>query len=123
MATMGSRNFVKTGGSCRLDEIQATPTEVEAFGQALKNPGFRAMLCDYVKEVQDPANRETYISEMTRLEAARGNHVTFLAPKPGYVIKTRVLSDLCEDVSEDLKGLETSKVSPDFRLVRFRGRY
>ena len=93
MATIFDSHFrqnAKQNTSCA--PLKPTQREVDTFGQALKNPEFRAMLCDYVQELSDPANRETYKKEMTQLEAARGNHVTFLIPTPGHVIKTRVLS-------------------------------
>ena len=77
-----------------------TASEVEAFGEALKKSEFRAMLVDYVKEVQDPENQKQYRAEMAALEAERGFHVTFLTPKPGYVIKTRVVSSLEVDDNE-----------------------
>ena len=38
---------------------------------------------------------------MTQLEADRGNHVTFLIPQPGYVIKTRVLSTSSSNDDQD----------------------
>ena len=90
MATTLNSHF--TGHTTDPETFKPNNREVEALGQALKNPEFRAMLCDYVKEVQDPANRELYMREMTQLEESRGYRVTFLAPKPGYVIKTLVLN-------------------------------
>ena len=90
MATIFDSHFAKQ--NTNFAPLKPTQREVETFGQALKSPEFRAMLCDYVQEVSDPQNREKYVEEMTQLEAARGNHVTFLIPQPGYVMKTRVLS-------------------------------
>lgn len=90
MATIFESNFA--GQTNSLGALKPSAREVEAFGQALQQPEFRAMLCEYVQEVNDPANREQYIKEMTALEAERGNAVTFLNPQPGYVIKSRVLS-------------------------------
>ena len=90
MATIFNSQFAgQTNGP---NSFKPNSRELETFGQALKHPEFRAMLCDYVQEVSDPINREQYKKEMTELEAERGNHVTFLTPRPGYVIKTRVLS-------------------------------
>ena len=79
MATIFNSHF--TGHPNSLGAVKPNPREVEALGHALKNPEFRAMLVDYVKEVQDPANREQYMKEMTQMEAERGFNVTFLVPK------------------------------------------
>ncbi|KAJ8935310.1 hypothetical protein NQ318_010375 [Aromia moschata] len=48
------------------------------------------MLTDYVEELQDPKNKKLYEDEITQLEKERGVDVTFIHPKPGYVIKTSV---------------------------------
>lgn len=97
MATIFNSHFA--GPTTSPGALKPTAREVEALGHALQQPEFRAMLCEYVQEVNDPANREQYIKEMTALEAERGNAVTFLNPQPGYVIKSRVLStkDDCDD--------------------------
>ena len=76
------------------------PKEVEAFGHALRQPEFRAMLAEYAKEVSDPENQKLFREEMSELEAQRGFMATFLQPQPGYVIKTRVLSS-CQSEDED----------------------
>ena len=69
MATIFESHFA--GQNANSGPLKPTQKEVEAFGQALKHPDFRAMLCDYVQEVSDPTNREQYKKEMTQMEAAR----------------------------------------------------
>ena len=69
MATIFDSHFASQNTNSA--PLKPTQREVEAFGQALKQPEFRAMLCDYVQEVSDPANREQYKKEMTQMEAAR----------------------------------------------------
>ena len=80
MATL-LKNLDFGGNNKASAGLKPSQREVEAIGQALKSPEFRAMLCDYVKEVQDPANQEQYIREMTQMEAAKGNQVDFFCVK------------------------------------------
>lgn len=74
----------------RLQELNLTRDEVNRIGEALKKPEFRQLLSDYVEEIQDPKNKELYEKEITELEKERGNDITFIHPKPCYVIKTSV---------------------------------
>ena len=84
----------------RSEGFKATRQEVAAIDKALQDPTFRAMLVDYVHDVQD--NQDQYKSEVRKFEAQQGFNVTFLQPSPGYVIKTRVLSasEAVEDEAE-----------------------
>ncbi|CAH1153895.1 unnamed protein product [Phaedon cochleariae] len=74
----------------KLKELNLSCDEIERIGDALKKPEFRKLLSEYFKEVQDPNNRKLYEEELTELEKERGNDITFIHPKPGYVIKTSV---------------------------------
>jgi dynein assembly factor 2 len=74
----------------KLKDLDLTRDEVERLGEALKKEEFRKLLVDYVEEVQNPANKELYEQEIIQLEKERGNDVTFINPKPGYVIKSSV---------------------------------
>lgn len=74
----------------KLKDLDLSRDEVERIGQALKQEEFRKLLVDYVEEVQNPANKKLYESEIAQLEKERGNDVTFIDPQPGYVIKTSV---------------------------------
>ena len=87
--------------------FQPTQHEVQAVGKALQDPNFRAMLRDYVLEVQD--NQELYKEEVRQFEAQQGFNVTFLQPQPGYVIKTRVTAST-EAAAEDEIDVPTGKV-------------
>ena len=95
MATI--RNFPQFEHNTRSKTaFKATQNEVQAIDKALQDPTFRAMLVDYVHDVQD--NQDQYKAEVRKFEAQQGFNVTFLQPSPGYVIKTRVLaSDNAED--------------------------
>ena len=109
MATI--RNFPKFEHNNRsLKGFQATRNEVQAIDKALQDPTFRAMLVDYVHDVQD--NQDQYKAEVRKFEAQQGFNVTFLQPQPGYVIKTRVLSSADNVGNEDNDELEvpTGKV-------------
>ena len=109
MATI--RNFPKFEHNNRsLKGFQATRNEVQAIDKALQDPTFRAMLVDYVHDVQD--NQDQYKEEVRKFEAQQGFNVTFLQPQPGYVIKTRVLSSADNVGNEDNDELEvpTGKV-------------
>lgn len=70
------------------EKLDISKEEVNRIGEALKNEEFRKMFVDYCEEIQDPENRKIYESEITQLEKERGVAVTFINPKPGYVIKT-----------------------------------
>lgn len=70
------------------DTLNVTRDEVNKIGEALKHKEFRQMFIDYCEEIQDPANRKLYESEITQLENERGVDITFINPEPGYVIKT-----------------------------------
>lgn len=72
------------------DNFDITKAELKEFEEALKKEEFRKLLSDYVEEVTDPQNREIYEKEMIQLEKERGVDITFMHPKPGYVIKTSV---------------------------------
>lgn len=74
----------------KLKELDLSRDEVERIGEALKKPEFRKLLIDYVEELQDPKNKQLYQEEITLLEKERGIDVTFIDPKPGYVLKTSV---------------------------------
>ncbi|KAJ8917614.1 hypothetical protein NQ315_000097 [Exocentrus adspersus] len=74
----------------KLRELDLSRDEVERIGEALKNKEFRKLLSDYVEEIQNPENKKLYEKEITQLEKERGVDITFIHPKPGYVIKTSV---------------------------------
>ncbi|KAJ8967666.1 hypothetical protein NQ314_002704 [Rhamnusium bicolor] len=74
----------------KLKELNLSRDEVDRIGEALKKEEFRKLLIDYVEELQDPKNKKLYEEEITQLEKERGVDVTFIHPKPGYVIKTSV---------------------------------
>ncbi|CAH1100707.1 unnamed protein product [Psylliodes chrysocephalus] len=74
----------------KLKELDLSRDEVNRFGEALKKPEFRKLLSDYVEEISDPENKKLYEQEITELEKERGNDITFIHPKPNYVIKTSV---------------------------------
>lgn len=74
----------------KLRELNLSKDEVDRIGDALRKPEFRKLFADYVEELQDPENKKLYEQEIIELEKERGVEVTFVHPKPGYVIKTSV---------------------------------
>eukprot|EP00117_Sycon_ciliatum_P044390 scpid38265/ scgid32035/ Protein kintoun; Dynein assembly factor 2, axonemal len=70
------------------ERFEMTSEEVDKIGKALKNEDFRKMLFEYAEEISDPANKARYEKEIAELEKERGSDVTFLHPKPGFVVKT-----------------------------------
>jgi len=46
-----------------------TDEEKKKFEEALKKPEFRELFIDYMKEMQDPANRAEYEREIAKYEA------------------------------------------------------
>ncbi|KAL1452206.1 hypothetical protein WDU94_006503 [Cyamophila willieti] len=74
--------------SSKLEDLNVTQDELNSIGEALKKEEFRKLLCEYVEEIQNPENRKLYEEELTELEKQRGVDITFLTPKPCFVVKT-----------------------------------
>jgi dynein assembly factor 2 len=72
-------------------DFQLTSEEVDRLKDALKKEEFRKLLVDYAKEISDPENRKRYEEEIAQLERNRGQDVKFLHPKPGFVVKARLI--------------------------------
>lgn len=72
----------------KIDELDITREELDTFGEALKSAEFRKLLCEYVDEINDPENRARNEREIELYERERGAQVTFVRPRPGYVLKT-----------------------------------
>lgn len=72
------------------DDIDITKEELNQISEAFKKEEFRKLFVDYVDEITDPKNKAIYEKELTQYERERGIDVTFIHPKPGYVIKTSV---------------------------------
>uniref|UniRef100_T1IP92 Protein kintoun n=1 Tax=Strigamia maritima TaxID=126957 RepID=T1IP92_STRMM len=70
------------------EELNLNKEDVENFKKAVKDEKFRELLKEYADEITDPKNVALYQKEITQLEKERGVDVTFLQPKPSYVIKT-----------------------------------
>ncbi|KAJ8676491.1 hypothetical protein QAD02_012278 [Eretmocerus hayati] len=70
------------------EELDMSRDELRSLTECMKKDEFRKLLCEYAEEVSDPENRRRYEAEITQLERERGVEVTFVNPKPGYVIKT-----------------------------------
>lgn len=84
----GGRRRRSGDGSDKLEELDVTKEELDGIGAALKDERFRKLLCEYVDEITDPENRARYEREMEQYERERGVQVTFVRPRPGYVVKT-----------------------------------
>lgn len=70
------------------EELEVTREELDTLTECMKKEEFRKLLLEYAEEVNDPENRSRYESEIRQLERERGVDVTFVNPRPGYVIKT-----------------------------------
>ena len=84
--------------------IDLSKNEISRIEKALKDKEFVKLLGEYASELNDPENKKRYETEITQLEADRGNSVQFLNPKPGYVMKTKdvatgrkVFVNICSD--------------------------
>lgn len=71
-----------------LDGLDITHDELDRLTKALKNDEFKQLFADYYNEINDPANQRLYEQELIQFEKERGVDVTFLHPRPGYVLKT-----------------------------------
>lgn len=72
------------------EKVDISKAEFDRITEAFKKEEFRKLFFDYVEEIQDPANRKIYEEEITQLEKERGVEVTFIHPKPGFVVKTSI---------------------------------
>lgn len=92
-----------SGGSGKLEELDVTKEELDGIGEALKDEQFRKLLCEYAEEIADPANRAQREREMQLYELERGVRLTFVRPRPGFVVKTsadgerKVFVNICSD--------------------------
>merc|ERR1711917_21031 len=50
------------------EKFKMTKEEAEKLTKAMEKPEFRDLLFDYVKEIQDPANRAQYESDLKKYE-------------------------------------------------------
>ena len=66
--------------------------ELDRIQSAVKDEEFVRLLGEYARELADPESRRRYEADIAALESERGYQVTFLNPRPGYVIKTQALS-------------------------------
>ncbi|EDW01688.1 protein kintoun [Drosophila grimshawi] len=76
------------------EKVDITKDEFARMRLALQDEEFRKLFFDYVDEIQDPENRKIYEQEITQLEKERGVDVTFIHPKPGFVVKTAIDGEL-----------------------------
>ena len=74
-------------------KLNLSKNELNRIENALKDKEFVKLLGDYANELKDPENKKRYEEEIAALESERGNSVVFINPKPGYVLKTKDLSE------------------------------
>ena len=89
--------------------------EVDRLESALKDETFVKLLTDYARELADPAKKAVYEAEIAQLEAERGYDVSFIHPKPGYVIKVIFITVFCSNFFDYL-AVNTYKL---FKNVNF----
>ncbi|ALC40815.1 Nop17l [Drosophila busckii] len=80
----------KHNNNNKNEKLDISKDEFERISEALKNEEFRKLFFDYIDEIQDPENRKLYEEEIKQLEKERGVEVTFIHPKPGFVIKSAI---------------------------------
>merc|ERR1712168_569358 len=83
---MGTPTKASTNKNDKKD-FKFTQDEVKRIGEAMKDEQFVKLMADYARELNDPAKKALYESEIIQLEQDRGFEVSFIHPKPGYVIK------------------------------------
>ncbi|KAL5286119.1 DNAAF2 family protein [Megaselia abdita] len=87
---MSRNKHSEVNQNVKSEEITITKGEFERIEKAFKNDEFKKLFFDYCEEIQDPENRKIYEEEIIQLEAERGVNVTFVNPKPGFVLITSV---------------------------------
>ena len=63
------------------EKFQMTKEEEKKLTDAMQKPEFRELLFDYVKEIQDPANKQQYEAELKK-EKNGFNFSFYLAKTP-----------------------------------------
>ena len=58
------------------EKFKMTKDEAEKLTKAMEKPEFRELLFDYVKEIQDPANRAQYESDLKKYEEQLEGFIT-----------------------------------------------
>ena len=58
------------------EKFKMTKEEAEKLTKAMEKPEFRDLLFDYVKEIQDPANRAQYESDLKKYEEQLEGFIT-----------------------------------------------
>lgn len=71
--------------------MQISQDELERLQTAVKDEQFKKLFLDYVNELQDPQNRETYEREISAMEREKGINTRWIHPTPVFVVKTHVL--------------------------------
>jgi PIH1 N-terminal domain len=89
----GPNSYCKTSSKqAEKEAFSFSQSEIERIRAAVKDEEFVRLLGQYARELSDPENRRRYEADIAALESERGYQVTFLNPRPGYVIKTQELS-------------------------------
>jgi len=71
-----------------MKDLKISPDEVDRFKNAFDDPEFKEIFLEYVKELQNPENKQKYESEIAAMEAQRGIDAKFLHPEPRECFKT-----------------------------------
>jgi dynein assembly factor 2 len=71
-------------------KTEITQDEQQKFLKAMKDPDFRSLLNDYMKEISDPSNREETERYLAQLEGENKvpEDKILIQPTPGFVTKT-----------------------------------
>lgn len=70
------------------NNFEPTKEEMKRLNDAIRNPEFRRLLCEFAREQNDPKVRDRYEAETVEYDRSIGLKTTFLHPTPGFVIKT-----------------------------------
>ena len=73
-----------------MKDFDMTAEELANFETQLKDPAFKSLFFDYLKDLQDPKNKLLYEEEIAKLEAESGNKVRFINPTAGFCAKSFV---------------------------------
>ena len=71
-----------------MKDLKISPDEVDRFKNAFDDPEFKEIFLEYVKELQNPENKQKYESEIAAMEAQRGIDAKFIHPEPRECFKT-----------------------------------
>lgn len=66
---------------------EITPQELDRFSTSFKDPSFRSLFFDYMKELENPETRNQYSADLAHAEMAQNS--TLIVPNPHFCVQIK----------------------------------